>query len=406
MVPERAGVTDMAIEGAERTTGQWLVTSVVVFALVATVPLGAQPARGAAQVTQPDVDNTVTRIHLYGNGTAVWTVQIRTRLATQQETEEFKAFRSAVADNTSRLLDPFKTRMQRVVASAANATGRAMEARSFGVSIFIQEVPRRWGMVTYEFTWTNFARSRNRSGVVGDVFQGGFYLAPNDTLEIVVPSGYRVKAVSPPPSDREGHVLEWNGRADFADEHPAVVIVPSTGNGSASGTTTDAATPTAGQTTTTSGAVTGTTPSSPTTTDSGLVPGSSATGLLPLALGGFVGLLALGLGIYGFVLRQRRRSPAQTGANPGDGSDESPGQEPPEVVGEDADILTDAERVERLLEDHQGRLRQSAVAEELDWSPSKTSRVISDMVEEERVEKLQLGRENLLALPDRDEIQE
>ena len=62
--------------------------------------------------------------------------------------------------------------------------------------------------------------------------------------------------------------------------------------------------------------------------------------------------------------------------------------------------MTDAERVREVLEAHDGRMRQAAIADELDWTASKTSRVVSDLVDEGTVEKLKLGRENLIDLVD------
>ncbi|MFC3958984.1 helix-turn-helix transcriptional regulator [Halovivax cerinus] len=61
------------------------------------------------------------------------------------------------------------------------------------------------------------------------------------------------------------------------------------------------------------------------------------------------------------------------------------------------------ERVLDLLEANGGRIRQAEIAEECDWSASKTSRVVGELVDEGVVEKLQLGRENLVSMPDEDE---
>jgi hypothetical protein len=60
--------------------------------------------------------------------------------------------------------------------------------------------------------------------------------------------------------------------------------------------------------------------------------------------------------------------------------------------------LTDEERVERALARERGRMRQSALATELEWSASKTSRVLSAMADDGRVEKLRVGRENVVDL--------
>jgi predicted transcriptional regulator len=69
---------------------------------------------------------------------------------------------------------------------------------------------------------------------------------------------------------------------------------------------------------------------------------------------------------------------------------------------EAVEVVTNADRVERLLDEHGGRMRQADIVEALEWSKSKVSRVVSSMAEEGRVRKIRLGRENLIVLPGRE----
>jgi uncharacterized membrane protein len=67
------------------------------------------------------------------------------------------------------------------------------------------------------------------------------------------------------------------------------------------------------------------------------------------------------------------------------------------------DLLTDEDRVLHLLDRHGGRMKQSAIVEETEWSKAKVSRLLSAMDDEDAIEKLSLGRENVISL-DRDWI--
>jgi hypothetical protein len=67
---------------------------------------------------------------------------------------------------------------------------------------------------------------------------------------------------------------------------------------------------------------------------------------------------------------------------------------------EDLSLLSDEERVERLLDANGGRMRQADIVAETGWSDAKVSQLLSAMADEGRVEKLRLGRENLISLPD------
>jgi len=312
---------------------------------------GPPPAAAGVQETptptpdgdRPAVDRTVTRIRLYPNGSATWTVGFRTALDDDEDAAAYRAFQERFRSDTERYLGPFRERMRGVVADAAGVTGREMNATSFAAETSVQQAPRRAGVVTYSFRWSNFARVADGRLVVGDAFEGGLALARNDSLIVVVPDGYAVASAD--PADRVGERrATWVGPAGFSDGRPRVVATP------ADATATPTPTP------------------------------GGADGP-PVALVGLLALVAAAAG--GAALYARRDG------DHGDGTEEPP----PEV-------LTDAERVERLLAERGGRMKQADVADAMDWSPSKTSRVLSRMAEEGRVEKLQIGRENVIDLVD------
>ena len=179
-----------------------------------------------AQQPQPDTDNTATRITVDSNGSARWMVQIRTRLDTPEQVREYEAFQERIRANSTEYLSPFRERMRRVVSRASNETGRDMQAQDFSIETRIQEVPRRWGIVTFRFTWTNFAAREDGQLVIGDVFRGGFFLAENDSLQVTGPSDYIIDTVDPVSTDRENDSVTWYGREDFEDERPRVSFVP------------------------------------------------------------------------------------------------------------------------------------------------------------------------------------
>lgn len=332
--------------------------AVLLVAALLVVPLGA------AQ-TAPETDNTVTRVELSADGDARWTVVVRTRLENDSEVTEYERFQEGFRENTSRYLDPFRDRITGVVASAANETGRSMRATNFSASTEIQQVPRRYGVVRYSFTWTKLARTDGDAVVFGDVFGGGLFVAPDDTFVVTAPPGYQVTDVEPVPDSSDDGTVSWVGPQEFDAGEPSVRAEPERES------TTDGTEPAADR-------------------DGG------SLGLVAVLV--VAGVLGGGYAVY-----RRRRSatdpspsattvdrsaPQSASANtgPADGS-------------ETAEFVTDAERVEQLLAANDGRVKQSTIAEELDWSASKTSRVVGDLADEGRVEKRRIGRENVVALP-------
>ncbi|WP_076607934.1 helix-turn-helix transcriptional regulator [Natronorubrum thiooxidans] len=65
------------------------------------------------------------------------------------------------------------------------------------------------------------------------------------------------------------------------------------------------------------------------------------------------------------------------------------------------ELLSDEGLVVRLLVANQGRIRQHRIAEETGWSKSKVSRICSQMHDDEMIEKISAGRENVIRLSER-----
>jgi len=330
---------------------------------------------------QPAVDNTLTRIKLAANGSATWTLRIRTHLETDARAEDYRTFQESFRENTSTFLGAFQRRMTGVVSNADDTLPREMRATDFDASTSIQEVPQRWGVVTYEFTWDGFAAVESNRLVVGDIFAGGVFIDQGDVLELLAPPGYAIEAADPEPAETRDGAVEWHGREGFADGHSSLVAVPSSEDSSAPG---------------------------------GLDPLSSAV------FGGAVLVLVV-VGVAATRLRDDRRGPiaaiagrldnsgdtadahrdntadgtAAGGAVPAGGTSET---DPPagSADGPTDALLTDEDRVEALLAERDGRMKQADIVDELGWSKSKGSRVLSGMADEGRIRKLRIGRENLI----------
>ncbi len=174
---------------------------------------------GAAPEDQYKITYT---INVKDDGTAIWNVEYRTLLLSREDFDSF--------DNYTRQLDSvhlqeFKELMQKSVLAAANATSRKMAAGGFTGNAKVQSAPTgTYGVVSYSFTWMNFAKvDPNKSINIGDVFVGGLYLSKDNTLMIQYPSGYTVEQVTPQP-DQERDGMIWYGLRQFAAGEPSIVL--------------------------------------------------------------------------------------------------------------------------------------------------------------------------------------
>ena len=66
---------------------------------------------------------------------------------------------------------------------------------------------------------------------------------------------------------------------------------------------------------------------------------------------------------------------------------------------DDDERTSDPERIRELVEENGGRMRQSEIVAEVEWSKAKVSRLLSDLESDEEITKLRIGRENLICLP-------
>jgi hypothetical protein len=126
----------------------------------------------------------------------------------------------------------------------------------------------------------------------------------------------------------------------------------------------------------------------------------------PVWLAAFV-LLIIGVVVFGAIrLRRRWRGrfggPASAPDDGGgaDGTGNATDETPEATANADPapEPLTDEDRVLALLRDHGGRMKQSKIVDETEWSKAKVSRLLSTMNDEETINKLSIGRENIISL--------
>jgi uncharacterized membrane protein len=355
------------------TTGLLAVSLVVIALGVATGGLGgAGQASGGVlgtpeepatltQTTQPqgpipqvdiDADVILMKAAVDSAGTADWRVTYQLELQDDADTDAFEQLWDDIRSNRSTYLDPFEERMSRTVQAAETATNREMRATNYTVTAARESQPQaEFGVVTFRLEWGSFASVEDETMRVGDAIDS-LFLNEGESLELRWPAEYGTESSTPSPTISEEQRAVWRGPVDFDTGEPRLVLATSQG-GSDSG-------------------------------DGGL-------SVLPLA--GVVGLV---LAVTAVVFFVRRDSEVEETAEPDTAADsEEPAAPSPE-------LLSNEERVLRLLKQNGGRMKQKAVAEQLDWTDAKTSQVVGTLREDDEVEAFRLGRENVLTLPDVD----
>ncbi|NHN59558.1 MULTISPECIES: hypothetical protein [Halorussus] len=302
---------------------------------------GATVDATQARLQQVTPDTVVLDVRVFENGTAAWQVVYRTRLDDPDTTAAFRSYKADIETNSTRYSRQFVGRMNSTIRSAEQSTGREMRGTNYSVRAEIREFPQRYGVVAYSFRWHGFAAVSDDRLRVGDSLSG---LILNEKTRLLVkwPEGYEAASVQPKPEmgyEKREHAVIWNGPIEFAGNEPQIVLdAPGAGG-----------------------------------LDVPWMPLAAATG----TLAALAALLGAGWWLY---------------RNGTEHDDDGGADEPPE------DLLSNEERVLRLLERRGGRVKQKAVVDELGWTEAKTSQVVGSLREEGEIESFRLGRENVLAL--------
>lgn len=351
----------------------------------------------------------VVRIDLTEDGDATWTAESRFHLEDEEDHEAFEDFAEQVVagerdvgydrETFQRFLDR-STADREMTIEDAGWHDPAVEPLEPDEEAGIEE-NESVGIIAFEVTWVGFAEVSGDSLELGDVFHAerGTWLPALEAgqrLEIHPPPNYAVEDAATAP---ENGVLVWEGPHEFEPDEMGASYV-------------QAATPA---------------PPEPPTTLEDLLGWMVAAVLL-------VGLVVLLYVVYALArdrpipyldrwLRPERATasggppdasettppgnsgvpPADPGTAPdGEAASTSDGASGASTEPVDPELLSDEERVLHLLKRNGGRMKQASIVEETGWSNAKVSQLLSQMDEDDEIDKLRIGRENLITLPDVD----
>lgn len=413
------------------------VSGAVVAASVASAPAAATHApaesqlestaatasMGQAEVSErstPADPAQVIRINVTTSGDAEWTIESRFLLTDDEDVEAFLEYADAV-ESGDRDGAYDRDQFEPHVETAEETTDREMSIEDDGWEEPHLESPddddleddTRVGVLSYSFTWTNFAMVDEERIYFGDAFQttdGSWLsmLADDQRLVVQSPPNYGFHDYNLPVSPQEGALI-IDGPYQFSGDELEVVFLRGAGENGGTGSV-----------------------------DGFLIPSARW-------LAGGLFLVVVAVGTTSYVLARRsadREWPTDlslerlpwsktedttensSGSDPPDEAgvasvSRSPPEPEPEAVDQsddagqefayaevddevDPELLSDEERVLRLLRKNGGRMKQASIVTETGWSNAKVSQLLSKMDDDEEIKKLRIGRENLITLPEID----
>ncbi len=295
------------------------------------------PAVQAA--TDSDYSTTYT-ITVGDNGSARWLIEYRTPLLTEDDRASFENYSR---DMNTVHLPELRELIQRSAAEASRGTSRDMAVNDFTGNAVVQTSPTgTYGVVTYTFTWTNFAKTGDGISI-GDAFIGGMYLARGNTLIIRYPQGYTPVTVNPSP-DQEKDGLVWYGLRSLGPGQPGIILT------------------------------------------------GTSFPILPILGGGLLIVAIILAGVMLYRRKQKVRAPDESI------TDDLADAEEPGVPLTKADLETLEEKILQLLTAQGGEMFQSEIVKVLGLPKSTVSTTLNDLHQRGIVLKVRKGRENLIRL--------
>jgi len=339
-----------------------------------TAPTAAVASTRQAQVGLAPTEETL-RVTLRSGGNARWT--IRSNYSLEGDADR-QAFRDLAEEYTAgvfqtRRLAAFRTASDQ----ASEATGRQMSIRNVERTT---NVTNGTGQLVLQFTWTNFSRQSGDRLYADDVFNtsGRTWLPglePYQQLVIEPPPGYNIVQATPAGYTLSDGTVRWEGPRQFEP-------------GNLSASYRQVANPQSSFPITLVGLAIG-----------GL--GVVALAAYAVTRRGGVSLPAGGTDDDDGETAVTDGASAESAAETGSGGPTDDGAAATDEA-VDTELLSDEERIERLLETNGGRMKQATIVKETEWSNAKVSQLLSAMDEAGRIDKLRIGRENLISFPDED----
>lgn len=359
--------------------GQWALICVLVVlgCSIALVPIGSASGVGsgehgvAALQEEPtespqleEADEIHIDVFIHENGSATFTIDYRYVIDEENRSEEeWDELRNDVEANPDAYAASEEDRWSETLADGRETTGRDMDIANVAVSTDESSAPRELGHVEFTFEWSSFAHVELNRIEAGDAISG-FTIPADTTLQFRWPEEYTLhEGPDPSPDDSDENSVFWSDEGtEFSSDQPRVVLIENASN-----------------------------ESEPTDTDEEpSMPWIAVVAAL---------LLLATVGAAGWWIRgeqARTQESARDSSLPAPDrpiADDAPSGPPTE-------LLSNEERVLRLVEERGGRIKQQEVVSELEWTEAKTSQVVSGLREDEEIEVFRIGRENVLALPD------
>jgi uncharacterized membrane protein len=164
-------------------------------------------------------------IKVYEDGSALWNLETRFELKTQEDIDFFNEYMDALDGDKDFTIQRKKESLQSIINSVAYTSGREMNIENISLNYqIVESINKKYGVVNFKFLWKGFGLKDKEHIIIGDSFKDSSHLKEGEVLVIEFPKDYSINSINPEPNEKRENILFWYGPKILLENEPEIIL--------------------------------------------------------------------------------------------------------------------------------------------------------------------------------------
>ncbi|NPV50755.1 MAG: DUF4897 domain-containing protein [Candidatus Methanofastidiosum sp.] len=164
-------------------------------------------------------------IKVYEDGSALWNLETRFELKTQEDIDFFNEYMEALDMDKEFTIQRKKESLQNIINTVAYSSGREMNIENISLNYqIVDSINKKYGVVNFKFLWKGFGLKDKDHIIIGDSFKDGSHIKDGEVLVIEFPEDYSINSINPEPTEKRENILFWHGPKILLENEPKIVL--------------------------------------------------------------------------------------------------------------------------------------------------------------------------------------
>lgn len=164
-------------------------------------------------------------IKVYEDGSALWNLETRFELKTQEDIDFFNEYMEALDADKEFTIQRKKESLQNIINTVAYSSGREMNIENISLNYqIVDSINKKYGVVNFKFLWKGFGLKNKDHIIIGDSFKDGSHIKEGEVLVIEFPEDYSINSINPEPTEKRENILFWHGPKILLENEPKIIL--------------------------------------------------------------------------------------------------------------------------------------------------------------------------------------